>query len=66
MLWASADSMIKSPEFSKEVAPMVGAATTWKVGKAFADSFKAQMVMNPAAIDWLKNIFARKYGLELQ
>lgn len=52
--WAAADAMVKDAEFHKEADPLVTANANWMVGESNAKQFRANMTMDPRALEALK------------
>lgn len=63
--WDAAARMIKDPDFTKVVAPMVGKGALWQTGEALDKSVKNNFGMKPEVSQWVRDAM-RKYQVVVE
>lgn len=59
--WDASDRLMKDADWRKEAAQMVGERAPWLWGESFSKEYKANLLMDSKALDWLKTA-VKQYG----
>lgn len=62
--WATAQTMVKDPEFLK-MAERVAGGTTWFAGESFDKLWHNKFGMDAQLLKWLSDLLSSKYGMVL-
>lgn len=64
--WGAAENLLKDPQFQKDTALLAGSGSPLSAGKSLADVYGKVLTLDPKVVDWLKQTFAKKYGIVLE